>query len=100
VNAIQFFTDRNCFPACDAMDLRHRPDGADLFEVQMFLVDIGNGQNIWYGRLKNVNDGEERYFKGWSGMAASLEGILTPLRQLEVLETFLARQRRMEDKLI
>jgi len=82
------------------MDLRHRPGGADLFEMQMFLVDIGNGQDIWYGRLKNVNDGEKRYFKGWSGMAASLEGILTPLRQLELLEAFLARRLRMEDKLI
>jgi hypothetical protein len=81
------------------MDVRHRPDGADLFEVQMFLVDIGNGQNVWYGRLHKVADGEKHYFRGWSGLVARLQGILTPVAQLEVLEAFLSMRRRVEDKI-
>ena len=89
MNAIQFFTDRNCFPVCDAMDIPHRPDGADLFELQMFLVDIGNGQNVWYGRLQKMDDGEKHYFKGWSGMVVNLQGILSPFAQLEVLKALL-----------
>ena len=89
MNAIQFFTDRNCFPVCDAMDIPHRPDGADLFELQMFLVDIGNGQSAWYGRLQKMDDGEKHYFKGWSGMVVNLQGILSPFAQLEVLRALL-----------
>jgi hypothetical protein len=100
MSTIQFFTDKDCFPACDPMDVPHRPVGAALFELQMFLVDIGNGQNAWYGRLQNVSDGGKYYFKGWSGLVANLQGILTPIAQLEVLEAFLSMRRRMEDKII
>ncbi|HEU4745732.1 MAG TPA: hypothetical protein VFS61_10870 [Anaerolineales bacterium] len=87
MNTIQFFTDKECFPACDAMDIPHRPAGADLFELQMFMVDIGNGQKAWYGSLQRMDNGEKHYFKGWSGLAANLQGILTPSAQLEVLKT-------------
>lgn len=93
MNTIQFFTDKDCFPACDPMDIPHRPVGTDLFELRMFLVDIGNGQNVWYGSLQNVDDGEKYYFKGWSGLVANLQGILTPRAQLEVLKTFLYSDR-------
>jgi hypothetical protein len=99
VNTIQFFTDKNCFGACDPMDVLHRPVGADLFEIQMFLVDIGNGQKAWYGSLQSMNDEKKHYFKGWSGLVANLQGILTPVAQLGVLEAFLSR-RRLEDKVI
>ena len=100
MNAIQFFTDRNCFPACDPLDVPHRPDGADLFELQMFLVDLGNGQNAWYGSLQNLEEGGKRYFRGWAGMVANLHGILTPSAQFEVLQVFLLSRRRMEDRLL
>ena len=89
MNAVQFFTDKDCFPACDPLDVPRRPIGADLFELQMVLVDIGNGQNAWYGSLKNMDVGEKHYFRGWSGLVANLQEILTPLAQLEVLKRFL-----------
>lgn len=89
MNTIQFFTDKDCFGACDPLNVRQRPVGADLFELQMFLVDIGNGRNAWYGSLQNVNDGAKHYFKGWSGLAANLQGILTPPAQLELLQTLM-----------
>lgn len=89
MNTLQFFTDKDCFPACDPMDVPHRPAGADLFELQMFIVDIGNGQKAWYGSLQNVESGQKHYFKGWSGLAAQLHGILTPGAQLEVLKAIL-----------
>ena len=82
MNTVQFFTDKECFPACDPMDVQHRPVGADLFELQMFLVDLGNGQNAWYGSLQNVEDREKHYFKGWTGLVLNLQGILTPMAQL------------------
>lgn len=87
MNTIQFFTDKDCFPACDPMDVLHRPIGADLFELRIFLVDIGNGQNAWYGSLQNVDNRKKHYFKGGSGLVANLQGILTPTAQLEVLKT-------------
>jgi hypothetical protein len=89
MNMIQFFTDKKCFPACDPLDVLHRPVGADLFELQIFLVDIGNGKNAWYGSLQNVIDGEKHYFKGWSGMITNLQGILTPTAQLKVFKTLM-----------
>jgi hypothetical protein len=96
MNAIQFFTDKDCFPTCDPMDVPQRPVGADLFELQMLLVDIGNGHNVWCGRLQNVSDGEKHYFKGWSGLVTNMQNILTPFAQLKVLNVLLP----MKDKYI
>ena len=91
---LQFFADKFCLETCNPMDIGHRPVGADLFELQMFLVDLGNGQKAWYGRLQNVNDGEKHYIKGWSGLVADLQKILTPTAQLEVLRTLLPMKDR------
>ena len=91
MNTIQFFTDKDCFPACNPMDIPRRPVGATLFELRMFLVDIGNGQNVWYGSLQNVDDGEKYYFKGWPGLVVHLDRILTPSAQLQVMKAFLVR---------
>lgn len=89
MSTLQFFTYRNCLEAYDPMDVRHRPAGTDLFALQMFLVDIGNGRNEWCGSLQKVNDGEKHYFKGWSGLAGKLEGLLIPSAQLDVLKALL-----------
>ena len=89
MNTLQFFTDKDCFPTCDPLNLLHRPMGADLFELQMFIVDIGNSQKAWYGSLQNMESGEKHYFKGWAGLAAHLHGVLTPGAQLEVLKAIL-----------
>ena len=86
MNTLQFFTNMNGFERHDPMDIEHRPVGADLFELRMFLVDIGNGQSEWCGSLQNGKNGEIHYFKGWSGLVANLQGILTPMAQLEMLK--------------
>ena len=94
MNSVQFFTDRNCLESCDPMDIQHRPAGTDLFELQMFLVDIGNGQKAWCGSLQNVADRKKHYVKGWSGLIADLQKILTPSAQLQVLNMLLPMKDR------
>jgi hypothetical protein len=89
MNAIQFFANKNFAETVDPMDIGHRPPEKDLFEVQIGLVDIGNGQDVWFGSLKNVHNGEKHYFRGWSELVANLQGILTPFAQLEVLKALL-----------
>jgi hypothetical protein len=83
MNTIQFF--ENCTEIDDPMAVGRKPLGNDLFELQMGLIEIGNGQAVWAGSLQNVNNGEKHYFKGWSGLVANLREILTPFGQLEVL---------------
>ena len=71
------------------MQLGYKLLGSDLFELQMGVIDIGNGQVLWGGTLQKVNNGEKRFFKGWSGLVANLQEILTPSAQLEVLKALL-----------
>lgn len=90
MNAIQFFANKNCTEIDDPMAVgQKRPVGADLFELQMGLIEIGNGQAVWAGSLQNVNNGEKHYFKSWSGLVANLRKVLTPFAQLEVLNTLM-----------
>jgi hypothetical protein len=89
MSTLQFFTCTNCLEAYDPVDVRHRPAGTELFALEMFLVDIGNGRNEWYGSLQNINNGEKHYFKGWSGLVANLQGLLTPSVQMEILRAIL-----------
>lgn len=88
MDTIRFFTDANCVGACELIDARQRVAEANQFEVRMFLVDIGNGQVAWYGSLQNVKKGEPHYFRGWSGLVANLQRILSSGAQLEILKTF------------
>ena len=89
MKTIQFFTNKNCTEIDDPMAVGHKPLETDLFELQMGLIEIGNGQAVWGGSLQNVNNGEKHYFKGWSGLVANLRELLTPFAQLEVLEALL-----------
>jgi hypothetical protein len=89
VNTIQFSIDKNCLEACDLINARERALEVKLFELQMFPVDIGNGKDTWCGSLQRLHDGEKHYFKGWSGLISNLQGMLTPMAQLEVLKAFL-----------
>jgi hypothetical protein len=89
MSTIRFFANKNSSAIVDPIDVGHRPPGRDLFELQMGLIEIGNGQAVWGGSLNNVNNGEKRYFKGWSGLVANLQEILTPLAQLEVLKALM-----------
>jgi hypothetical protein len=89
VNTIQFFINKNCLEAYDPMGLGHGPAGTDGFELQMALIDLGNGKQEWYGSLQNVNDEKKHYIKGWSGLIADLQKVLTPAVQLKVLNALL-----------
>ena len=88
---IQFFANKNCFEIVDPIDIGNSPAGTNLFELQMGLVDIGNGQAVWAYSLKKVYNGEQRYFKDWAGLVASLQEILTPLAQFRVLQELMAQ---------
>ena len=89
MNAIQFFADKNCSETVAPLDIGYRPVGAELFQLEMFLVDIGNEKDAWCGSLQNLSDGEKHYFKGWSELVANLQNILTPFAQLKVLKALL-----------
>jgi hypothetical protein len=89
MNAIRFFANKNYAKIEDPVCIVHGRLGNDLFELQMGLIDIGNGQVLWGGTLQNVNNGEKRFFKGWSGLVANLREILTPSAQLEVLKALM-----------
>jgi hypothetical protein len=89
MNAIRLFANKNYAEIEDSVHVGHRRLRPDLFELQIGLIDIGNGQAVWGGSLQNVNNGEKRFFKGWSGLVANLQEILTPSAQLEVLKALL-----------
>jgi hypothetical protein len=89
MNAIRFFANKIYAEIEDPVDVGHRPPRTNLFELQMGLIDIGNGQALWSGTLQNVKNGEKRFFKGWSGLVANLQEILTPSAQLEVLKALI-----------
>lgn len=89
MNAIRFFANKNSLEVDHSRDVGYRSPRKDLFELQMGLIDIGNGLAVWGGSLKNVDNGEKRFFKGWSGLAANLQEMLTPSAQLEVLKALM-----------
>ena len=101
MNSIQFFANKDCAEMVNPMYVGHRRPETDLFELQMGPIEIGNGQAVWGGSLQNVNNGEKRYFKGWSSLAANLREILTPLAQLEVLKALLqTNEGCIEDEIV
>jgi hypothetical protein len=89
MNAIHFFANKDDSEMDDSRDVGHRLTKAHLFELQIGLIDIGNAQAVWVGSLQNVNNGEKRFFKSWSGLAANLQDMLTPSAQLEVLKALI-----------
>ena len=91
MNTIQFFANKNDSEIADPLDIGNRPAGTNLFELQMGLVDIGNGQAVWVSSLRKIYNGEQRYFKDWSGLVAGLQEILTPLAQFRVLQELMAQ---------
>lgn len=91
MKTIRFFANKDFSEIVDPIDVGHRPAGTNLFELQMGLVDIGNGQAVWIYSLKRVYNGEQRYFKDWAGLVAGLQEILTPLAQLRVLQELMAQ---------
>jgi len=89
MNSIQFFANKDCSKKDNSTNVGDEPAVKDLFELQTWLVDIGNGQKEWCGKLHNVSTGEKHFFKGWPGLIANLQEILTPFAQLEVMRTLL-----------
>jgi hypothetical protein len=90
MKTIQFFADKNFSEIVDTIDVGHKPAETNLFELQMGLVDIGNGQAAWAGSLQKAYGGQKRYFKGWSGLVENLQEILTPLAQFRVLQELIS----------
>jgi hypothetical protein len=93
MNTIRFLANKICSETVDPIDIGNRPAGINLFELQMGLVDIGNGQAVWVSSLKKVFNGEQRYFKDWSELATGLQEILTPPAQFRVLQELWRRYR-------
>lgn len=89
MNTIRFFADRNYTEPEDPVEVGHRSPRTDLFELHTGLIDIGSGQAVWGGSLQNVDNGEKHFFKGWSGLVANLQEMLTPSSQLEVLKALM-----------
>jgi len=89
MNAMRFFANKIYAEIEDPVNVGQRPPRTDLFELQMGLIDIGNGQALWSSTLQNVKNGEKRFFKGWSGLVTNLQEILTPSAQLEVLKVLI-----------
>lgn len=89
MNTIRFFANKNDTEPEDPMEIGHGSPVTDLFELQMGLIDIGNGQAVWGGSLQNVNNGEKHFFKGWSGLVTNLQPMLIPSAQLEVLKALM-----------
>jgi hypothetical protein len=58
------------------MEKPPRQSQAHLFTVQLWLEDLGNGQAEWRGQVKNVANGEERYFRQWSVLGRLLKAML------------------------
>jgi hypothetical protein len=91
MNTIKFLANKIGPDIVDPTDIGNSPTGANLFELHIDLVDIGNGQTAWTSSLKKVYNGEQRYFKDWSGLAAGLQEILTPRAQFTVLQELMVR---------
>lgn len=91
MNTIKFLANKNGPEIVDPIDTGNRPAATNLFELQIGLVDIGNGQAVWTSSLKKVYNGEQRYFKDWSGLVAGLQEILTPRAQFRVLQELMAQ---------
>jgi len=96
MNAIRFFANENCTEIEELMTVGHKSLGNDLFELQMGLIEIGNGQAVWAGSLQNVNSGEKHYFKGWPGLFANLREILSPIAQLDLLNALVQMEQGMD----
>lgn len=92
MNTIQFFANKNCAETNEYVGIGQKLPSCDQFELQMWLADIGKGQQVWCGSLQNVSSGEKHHFKGWTGLVANLQEILTPMAQLEVLSALLPIQ--------
>jgi len=49
-----------------AMQKPAQPPYSHLFTVRLWLEELGEGQQEWRGKLKNVANGDERYFRDWA----------------------------------
>ena len=47
-----------------------------LFTVQLWLEELGDGQAEWRGKLQNVENGEEHYFRQWAAVGRLLRGMV------------------------
>ena len=53
-----------------------KPSHTYLFTVQLWLEDLGDGQTEWRGKVKNVINGQERYFRTWLALGRLIRAML------------------------
>ncbi len=58
------------------MDNLSKQSHTHLFTIQLWLEELGDGQSEWRGKLKNVANGEERYFRQWSVLGRLVQAML------------------------
>lgn len=61
------------------MDKLSTQSHSHLFTVQLWLEELGNGQAEWRGKVQNVENGEERYFRQWSALGRLLKTMLAKM---------------------
>ena len=54
---------------------RHLPH-THLYNVRVWLEDLGEGQTEWRGEVHDVVSGERRYFRNWPALVATLQAML------------------------
>ncbi len=58
------------------MESTARSSHTQLFTVQLWLEELGDGQAEWRGKVQNVENGEEHYFRQWAVVGRLLRGMV------------------------
>jgi hypothetical protein len=58
------------------MDIPLKPPHSHLFTVNVWLEELGDGRSEWRGKVKNIENGEEHYFRNWRGLARLMQTML------------------------
>ena len=54
----------------------HSTQHSHLFTVRLWLEDLGDGQCEWRGQVKDIESGEEGYFRDWEMMPNLIQQML------------------------
>lgn len=46
-----------------------------LFTVRVWEEDLGGGHKQWRGQVRNLTNGEARFFTGWDGLEAVVKAM-------------------------
>jgi hypothetical protein len=59
----------------DTKQERQHPH-AHLFTLRVWEETLGEGEAEWRGRVQELSSGETAFFRGWSGLIATLTRLL------------------------